>query len=80
MNINELYNELERLGISHDLYSIMPIGMPNEKLCLVCEGEWKIFYSERGSKTGEKSYSTEEEACDAFLEKMKRFSKRSGDM
>ena len=75
MKVNELCNELNRLEISKELYSIIPLGMPNEKLCLVCEDEWKIFYSERGSRTGEKAYPSEEEACKAFLEKLKRFSK-----
>ena len=71
MKLNELCDELKRLGVSKDLYSIMPNGMPNEKLCLECEGEWKIYYSERGSKAGEMSFLTEEEACEAFLQKVK---------
>lgn len=75
MKVDELCNELERLGVSKDLYSIMSGGLPNEKLCLVHEVEWKIYYSERGNKTGEKSYSTEDEACEVFLQKMRRYAK-----
>ena len=71
MKLNELCDELIRLGVSSDLYSIMPNGMPNEKLCLECDGEWKIYYSERGNKTGEMSFLTEEEACETFLQKKK---------
>lgn len=74
MKVSELCNELERLGISKELYSIMSGGMPNEKLCLVYENGWKIYYSERGERTGEMSYSNEEEACEVFLRKVKRYS------
>ncbi|MBE6050037.1 MAG: hypothetical protein E7214_05070 [Clostridium sp.] len=75
MNVNELKIELERLVISKDLYCILSGSMPNEKLCLVHEDAWKIYYSERGRRTGEKVYLNEEEACEAFLKKMKRYSK-----
>ncbi|MDO5291795.1 MAG: hypothetical protein Q4F05_03490 [bacterium] len=76
MNVKELENELERLGISKNLYSIMQGGFLNEKLCLVHEDEWKIYYSERGKRTGEKEYSSEAEACETFLRKVKRYADR----
>ena len=75
MKIVELCQELDRLGVSKDLYSIKAVGMPNEKLCLVYEDEWKIYYSEKGKRTGEKVYLNEEEACVAFLQKMMRYSR-----
>lgn len=75
MNVKDLSEELERLGISKDLYSLMSGGAPNEKLCLVYDGVWKIYYSERGKQTGEKIFSNEEDACEAFLRKMTRYSK-----
>ena len=73
MKVEELLSALENLGVPKDLYSILSGGLPNEKLCLVHEDEWRIYYSERGSKTGEKSYLTEDEACEAFLEKMRKY-------
>lgn len=75
MRVSELRVELERLQISQDTYSIMVGGLPNEKLCLVHEDTWKIYYSERGMRTGEKSYLSEEEACEAFLRKLVRYAK-----
>lgn len=72
MNINELKNELERLGISKELYSLQG-GNPNEKLCLIHEENWKIYYSERGLRTGEKEYLNENEACEVFLRKVMRY-------
>lgn len=75
MTIDEMCTELDDLGISKDLYSILQGGTPNEKLCLVYENEWKIYYSERGNKTGEKVFQSEEEACEVFLRKLKRYAR-----
>ena len=74
MNITELRNKIFELGISDELYSILQGGLPNEKLCLVKEESWKIYYSEHGKRTGEKTYDSEEEACEAFFRKIKRYS------
>ena len=54
------------------LYSILEGGTPSEKLCLVHEDEWRIYYSERGGRTGERAYPTEDEACEVFLRMLKR--------
>lgn len=73
MTIIELESELEKLGVPSDLYSIMIGGLPNEKLCIVREDKWKVYYSERGSKNGLKIFETETEACEYFFSKMKRY-------
>ena len=52
MTIIELERELLHLGISSDLYSIMTGGLPNEKLCIVKDDKWQVYYSERGKKSG----------------------------
>ena len=75
MNVHELKEKLNELKISNELYSLQG-GLPNEKLCLVKEDNWKIYYSERGNRTGEKEYETEEEACEVFLRKVKRYAER----
>ena len=46
MTIIELERELLHLGISSDLYSIMTGGLPNEKLCIVKDDKWQVYYSE----------------------------------
>ena len=61
MTIKELEQELEQIGV------------PNEKLCIVREGKWQVYYSERGNKSGLKVFETETEACEFFLRKMKRY-------
>ncbi|NLK78583.1 MAG: hypothetical protein GX284_12950 [Clostridiales bacterium] len=73
MTIKELEQELEQIGVPKDLYSIMIGGLPNEKLCIVREGKWQVYYSERGNKSGLKVFETETEACEFFLRKMKRY-------
>lgn len=50
MTVNELKNKLDEIGVSQDLYSIMIGGLPNERLCIVKEEMWQVYYSERGKK------------------------------
>ena len=74
MTVNELKDKLDEIGVPPDLYSIMIGGLPNERLCIVKEEMWQVYYSERGRKVGQKVFETEEEACEYFYEKMKRYS------
>ncbi|MBE6033498.1 hypothetical protein [Aminipila sp.] len=75
MTILELEENLNELDISGDLYSLMSGGLPNEKLCIVKEDVWQVYYSERGNKSGLKEFQTESEACEYFLKKMKRYAR-----
>lgn len=76
MNVIELEKELNQMEVSDNLYSIMIGGLPNEKLCIVKEDKWQVYYSERGRKSGLKIFETESEACEFFLRKMKRYAKQ----
>ena len=73
MKVSELEQKLNELGVSNKLYSLMTGGLPNEQLCIAKEENWQVYYSERGHKSGLKEFSTESEACDYFLSKMKRY-------
>ncbi|MGN0355035.1 MAG: hypothetical protein ACI4EI_08155 [Muricoprocola sp.] len=73
MTIEDLSSTLNKMNIPKDLYSIMTGGLPNEKLCIVKEDKWQVYYSERGHKSGLKIFETEEEACEYFLDKIKRY-------
>ncbi|WBW95945.1 hypothetical protein [Oceanirhabdus sp. W0125-5] len=76
MNTKELNKKLKILGIPSDAYSTVG-GLPNEAYCIGNnEGKWEIYYSERGNKTGGKSFASEEEACEQFLSCMKRTFKK----
>ena len=74
MTIDELKRDLEKYSISNDLYAIMNKTLPNEKLCLT--DKWEVYYSERGHKTGLKTFDTESEACEYFRRKIIRHSER----
>lgn len=76
MTILELEEKLNQLGVPKELYSIMVGGLPNERLCMVKASYWQVYYSEKGLKTGLREFQTESEACEYFLEKMKRYMKK----
>lgn len=73
MTIIELQNILNELKIPKDLYSIMKGGLPNEALCITNDEKWEVYYSERGRKSGLREFQNEEDACEYFLEKVKRY-------
>lgn len=50
-------------------------GLPNERLCIIKEDLWKVYYSERGHKSALKEFQTELEACEYFFEKNKKVCK-----
>jgi hypothetical protein len=71
VNSQELQNTLAALDAPLDSYCL---GCEkDEALCLVENyGRWIVYYSERGHRAGEQSFSTEELACAAFLERLRK--------
>jgi len=68
MNKNTLHKELENKNVPKDLYDLNG-GLPNEAYCLnQNNGIWEVYYSEKGVKSGLKTFSTENDACDYFYE------------
>lgn len=66
MKKNELEQKLITENVNPYSYSLDG-GLPNEAFCLGENGSvWEVYYSERGSKTGLKTFQTEDEACDYF--------------
>ena len=66
---SDLITKLSTMNIPRDSYSIDEIS--NKSLCLIYENMiWKIFYSERGQRTEEHYYSNENDACQAFLQRL----------
>lgn len=68
MTKKELVQKLKEKKIPRDFYALDG-GLPNEALCLNYDRKrntWEVYYSERGQKTGLKSFDREEEACDYF--------------
>lgn len=66
MNRDRLRALLDSEHVRRDAYALDG-GLPDEAMCLLpAVGGWAVFYSERGSRTGERWFETEGEAC-AFL-------------
>ena len=68
MNKIELEQRLRNENIDRNSYWL-DSGLPNEAHCLGKNGDiWEVYYSERGRKTGLKTFNTEEEACIYFFD------------
>jgi len=67
----ELEARLEVARIRRDAYSLDG-GLPNETLVLGkgAAGQWEVYYSERGLKTGLRVFGSEAEATQFFLERI----------
>lgn len=76
MTVIELEKALEDINVPKDFYSILKGGLPNEQLCLVQEeNKWQVYYSERGRKSGLKTFDTEANACEYFYNKLKKYAR-----
>jgi hypothetical protein len=73
MNREQLKAQLNSLGVDPNAYSLSG-GLPNEQYVLGEEanGQWGVYYSERGLKTGLRLFDSESSACSFFLEKITR--------
>jgi hypothetical protein len=62
MNRHSLQELLEAESVRDDAYSLD--GECDESMCLepVTRG-WAVYYSERGLRSGERRFATEDEAC-----------------
>jgi len=70
MNRAELRAAAQREGIRESSYSLDG-GLPPEQYVLaIAEGGWIVYYSERGQRSGETFFDTEDEACSYLLLKL----------
>ncbi|EAQ80706.1 hypothetical protein DSM3645_11836 [Blastopirellula marina DSM 3645] len=65
MNLEELAKKLEASNVPDDMVSLVG-GLPNEAHCIEqwADGTWRTYYSERGRRSGLKTFETEEAACE----------------
>lgn len=69
MDSRSLVNFLISNCYPKDSYSVLEVK--NESLCLIEENRtWIIFYSERGHRSDPKYYSSEDDACHAFINEL----------
>ena len=67
MNMQELAKLLRDERFNPQTYSLDG-GLPFERYCLCGSGgAWQVYYSERGEKTGLRTFDSEAAACDYFL-------------
>lgn len=70
MSIAELKTKLKGAGIFQHAYSLFGDGL-GECYVLTTEGQrWLVYYSERGQRQGIRSFESESDACQHFLEKL----------
>ena len=70
MNVGDLRATLMKERFNPRAYSLDE--QKDEALCLRFEnGEWCVYYSERGLETGKMCFADETTACEYFLEKMR---------
>ena len=76
MNIQELEKRLIEINIPKDAYSILYDGLPNERYCITkSHNIWEVYYSERGSKSGLKTFHDEGSACQYFFNMIEKYAK-----
>jgi len=64
----QLKEYLEKYGFNSNTYSLEPGIHADQQVLEEHYGVWSVYYSERGIRSGEKTFNNEEEACDYFLE------------
>lgn len=68
MNRTELETTLRARNVSPLAYCLSR-GFPNEKYTLDQAGKkWSVYYSERGQRSGERVFDSEDEACRYLLQ------------
>lgn len=68
MNTKELKKALKKAKIPAEFYNLDGKGRDDERLCLIQENsKWVVYYLERGVRTTELLFNSEEEACNYIL-------------
>lgn len=71
MDKKEFKKIAKKRGITDFLYNVDMKGRDDERFCLVCsDGKWNVYYSERGCKTTNMFFNTEEEALQYMLNEL----------
>lgn len=64
MKVKELIKILDEYNVPKELYNFDGTGRKDERFCLeYVKGKWNVFYIERGCKTMDLVFDSEEEAC-----------------
>lgn len=75
MNRIELKNILNNKNVPDYVYNLDEWGRDDERLCLKFDdGKWNVYYSERGVKTTNLFFDSEDEACKFILKEIEGLS------
>lgn len=71
MKRNELEKKLKENGVPTSLYNLDNVGRTDERFCLMYDNNhWNVYFTERGIRTTDLKFSTEEEACQYVYEQL----------
>lgn len=68
MNIKQLETKLKKNHIPDWHYNLSGTGRNDERLCIEKSNKgWNVYYLERGERTTDLMFDTEDEACNYIL-------------
>ena len=71
MKKNELQDVLTKMRVPSMLYNLDGKGRKDERFCLeFADNEWRVYFCEKGVKTTNEKFSSEEEACQFIYEQL----------
>lgn len=71
MKKEELKIQLQKYGVAEWLYNLDGKGRNDERYCLIRkEQKWNVYFSERGIKTTDELFESEDEACQFIYSKL----------
>lgn len=71
MKSAELKVRLQQLGVPSHLYNLDGIGRTDERFSLdFIDGEWRVSYIERGVRTTDERFSSEDAACEYIYRRL----------
>ncbi len=71
MNMKELTKLLKKAHVPNCDYNFTGTGRTDERINLIKNGdEWEVFFVERGVKTTDEFFDTEDEACQYIYEEL----------
>jgi hypothetical protein len=73
VNRQSLVELLNAERVRPDVYSVdspPPLRVDERLVMEIVEGGWAVYYAERGGRTGERRFDTEDEACRFMLDRL----------
>lgn len=65
---------LDQEGVRRDAYSLVGERPQDESLCVeVIDAAWHVYYAERGLRSGERTFESEDEACEYMADHLLAF-------